>query len=246
MGKVAQSVLQMIEKVAQSMVDGFKSFLGWLTIRIDDEHDIGELDESLKNRKELLDWEFDKYAEKNFDYTKGTNSKSQENLFENINDAAQNVLIRLQNQRRLYENSFRQLEDLGTNINSDIEASLEEMYEALYGINGVFTKINDKIQYLENRFERATKWNLTNIREMDPIAKINEWFGTNFEDTIGEALKPLNIFDGTMVETFFKKSLEQIAGLEITEYRLGDVGESLLQKIANFFYELSPKFDADY
>jgi len=97
MGQVAQSVLQMIEKVAQSMVDGFKSFLGWLTIRIDDEHDIGELDESLKNRKELLDWEFDKYAEKNFDYTKGTNSKSQENLFENINDAAQNVLIRLQN-----------------------------------------------------------------------------------------------------------------------------------------------------
>jgi len=49
-----------------------------------------------------------------------------------------------------------------------------------------------------------------------------------------------------MVETFFKKSLEQIAGLEITEYRLGNVGESLLQKIANFFYELSPKFDADY
>jgi len=66
----------MIEKVAQSMVDGFKSFLGWLTIRIDDEHDIGELNESLKNRKDLLDWEFDKYAEKDFDYTKGTNSKS--------------------------------------------------------------------------------------------------------------------------------------------------------------------------
>lgn len=245
-GQVAQSVLQMIEKVAQSMVDGFKSFLGWLTIRIDDEHDIGELNESLKNRKDLLDWEFDKYAEKDFDYTKGTNSKSQENLFENINDAAQNVLIRLQNQRRLYENSFRQLEDLGTNINSDIEASLEELYEALYGIDGVFTKINDKVQYLENRFERATKWNLTNIREMDPIQKINEWFGTNFEDTLGEALKPLNIFDGTLIDTFFKKSLQQIAGLEITEYRLGNVGESLLQKVANFFYELSPKFDADY
>jgi len=43
---------------------------------------------------------------------------------------------------------------------------------------------------------------------MDPIQKINEWFGTNFEDTLGEALKPLNIFDGTLIDTFFKKSLQ--------------------------------------
>lgn len=245
-GQLAQSVLQMLEAVMQSMVDGFKSFLGWLTIRIDDEHDINELNDALKNRKELLDWEFDKLAEKNFDYSKGVHSKSQENLFENINDAAQNIMIRLQNQRRLYENSFRQLEDLGTNINSDIEASLEEMYEALYGADGVFTKFNDKIQYMEKRFEKATNWNLTNWREWDPLQKINEWFNTNIPDVIGDALDPLKFFDGSMVDKLFRKSFESLMGLEITEYRLGDVGESLLQKVANFFYELSPKFDADY
>lgn len=246
MGKVASAVIQMIEAVAQAMVDGFRSFLGWLTIRIDDEHDIGELDESLKNRKELLDWEYEKIAEKNFDYSTGLNSKSQENLFENIDDAAQNVLIRLQNQRRLYENSFRQLEDLGTNINSDIECALEDLYDALYGIDGVFTKVNDRVQYLEQRFEQTMKWNLTKIREWDPIETLNEHLQTKIQDDITKALDPLKLFDNTLIDKFFKKSFEQIAQLEITEYRVGDMGESLLQKVANFFYELSPKFDADY
>lgn len=246
MGKVAQSAIQMVEKVAQAMVDGFKSFLGWLTIRIDDEHDINELDKALKNRKELLDWEYDKLAETNFDYIKGMNSNGQANLFENINDAAQNTLIRLQNQRRLYENSFRNLEDLGTNINSDIEASLEQLYNALYGIDGVFTKINDQVQYLEARFENAIGVNLTRLREIDPIANLTNWLGVSIEDLIGDSLEGLEIFDGSLAKKFFEKTLQELGGLEISEYRLGDVGESLLQKIASFFYELSPKFDADY
>lgn len=247
-GQLAQSFIKMFEALAQSAIDGINSFLDWLVIRIDDEHDIEELDTALTNRKKLLDWEFDKLAEKDFGYSQGKNANSQKDLFENIDDAAQNILIRIQNQRRLYENSFRQLEDLGTNINTDIETGLEDLYEALYGKEGVFTKVNDEVQYLENRFEKTLGANLTRIRQWDPLKRVEEFFGqANFLGQIEDALNPINkLFDNSTIDKFFRKTFEQIAGLELTEYRVGDIGESLIEKIGNFFHELSPRFDADY
>lgn len=250
-GKVSQAILQMMQALAQAAIDGFNSYLKWLTIKIDDEHDIQELDTALKNRKDLLQWEFGKLAEKNFNYDDLKNANAQANLFENLDDNAQNILLRLQNQRRLYGNSFRQLEDLGTNINSDITSAINDLYDQLYGNDGVFTKLNDKIEYLEARFEHATKKNLTQIREFDLVDGVSDFFekigfkGGLFSN-VSDALDPLNAFDGSFAKKFFQKSLEAIAETELTEYRLGNVGESLLQRIGNFFFELSPKFDADY
>lgn len=233
MGQLAQSAISMLQNVAQAALDGFNSYLGWLTIKIDDDHDIGELDESLSNIVDRLDWEYEKLLKKQIAYN-GTDALNEKEVFENSNQSAKNVIARMQNQRRLYENSFRQLEDLGLNISSELTEAFESLYDRLYGADGPFTRLNKSINNFKGKLE-------------DVLPNVTSIFG-EVKGVVGNLFSKGQEKIGDMMDKLFPNSIidDIVDSIKIDNYSLGDFGKSNMQKLIELFTELTPSFNADY
>lgn len=233
MGQLAQSAISMLQNVAQAALDGFNSYLGWLTIKIDDDHDIGELDESLSNIVDRLDWEYEKLLKKQIAYN-GTDALNEKEVFENSNQSAKNVIARMQNQRRLYENSFRQLEDLGLNISSELTEAFESLYDRLYGADGPFTRLNKSINNFKGKLE-------------DVLPNVTSIFG-EVKGVVGNLFSKGQEKIGEMMDKLFPNSIidDIVDSIKIDNYSLGDFGKSNMQKLIELFTELTPSFNADY
>lgn len=233
MGQLAQSAISMLQNVAQAALDGFNSYLGWLTIKIDDDHDIGELDESLSNIVDRLDWEYEKLLKKQIAYN-GTDALNEKEVFENSNQSAKNIIARMQNQRRLYENSFRQLEDLGLNISSELTEAFESLYDRLYGADGPFTRLNKSINNFKGKLE-------------DVLPNVTSIFG-EVKGVVGNLFSKGQEKIGDMMDKLFPNSIidDIVDSIKIDNYSLGDFGKSNMQKLIELFTELTPSFNADY
>lgn len=233
MGQLAQSAISMLQNVAQAALDGFNSYLGWLTIKIDDDHDIGELDESLSNIVDRLDWEYEKLLKKQIAYN-GTDALNEKEVFENSNQSAKNIITRMQNQRRLYENSFRQLEDLGLNISSELTEAFESLYDRLYGADGPFTRLNKSINNFKGKLE-------------DVLPNVTSIFG-EVKGVVGNLFSKGQEKIGDMMDKLFPNSIidDIVDSIKIDNYSLGDFGKSNMQKLIELFTELTPSFNADY
>lgn len=231
--QLTDSAIQMIEAFAQAAVDGFNSYLGWMTMKIDDEHDIEQLDSSLSNIVDRLAWEYDKLLKRRVGYD-GTDTLNEKEIFENSNQSAKNIMARMQNQRRLYENSFRQLEDLGLNISSELTEAFEKLYDQLYGANGPFTRLNKSINRFKGQLEDVFPSTSKFLGEAKGIVGNLFQDGKEKIDGIFEKIFPASIFN------------DLIDNFTIDGYQLGDFGKEKMQKLIELFTELTPSFNADY
>lgn len=232
-GQLASDAISMIQAVADAAIEGFNSYFGWLTMKIDDDHDIGQLDTSLSNIIDRLDWEYEKLLKKSIAY-QGMDALNEKEVFENSNQMAKNTIARMQNQRRLYENSFRQLEDLSLNISSELTEAFESLYDRLYGMDGPFTKLNQRINSFKGKLEDVLP-NTTSL-----LGEVKGILGNVFQkgqDKLTDWLD--NIFPNSILD-------DMIENFAIDNYQLGDFGKSKMQKIIELFTELTPSFNADY